>query len=78
MSNHTTSELDRFMDRCETLIKVRNELIREIDAAFNPVCNDATVEEAIDVMVDVLIAWARARRQLEDLARKHHLTTVTA
>ena len=78
MSNQTDTDFDRFMDRCETLIKVRNELIHEMDAAINPVCNDATALKATELLVDQLGQWQRTGRQLQELARKHHRTTVTA
>ncbi len=61
-----------FIDQCESMLKVRNHLIREIDAALNPVCNKETAMKATELLLDQLNQWQRAHRQLESLANKHH------
>ncbi len=68
----TPENEDKFLDRCAQVLKTRNALIKEIDAATNPICNDETALRALDLLVEQLGQWQRAHRQLESLANKHH------
>jgi hypothetical protein len=68
----TTTTSDKLIDQCETLMKLRRQLVHEIDAALNPVCNDATALKATELLIDQLNQWQRTSRQLQEMARKHH------
>ena len=67
-----TAAESQVLDQCEDLLKVRNALIREIDAAINPVCNQETVLKATELLLDQLAQWQRTGRQLKEMATKHH------
>jgi hypothetical protein len=69
----STTTSDKFIDQCETLVKLRRQLIHEIDSALNPVCNDDTALKATELLIDQLAQWQRTGRQLKEMARKHHL-----
>ncbi len=68
----STATNDKFCDQCEDLLKVRNQLVREIDAAINPVCNSETALKATELLLDQLAQWQRTGRQLKETASKHH------
>jgi hypothetical protein len=67
-----TAAESQVLDQCEDLLKVRNALIREIDAAINPVCNQETALKATELLLDQLAQWQRTGRQLKEMAAKHH------